>query len=86
MTPKSFHKKLINEAGALDVTERGSKKLGHYKANYGPFRVWLYDGNTIRVAPKWDFDRWANSTVYEGPVPKTIREFDEILVKLKYDN
>lgn len=82
MTPKAFHKKLIEEAGAADMSHPYEIKCHHYRAKYGPFYLWLYSGK-VRVAPKWDFDRWANSTVYEGPVPKTIREFDKLLVGLK---
>lgn len=74
--------------GGLNRTHPGEITYGHYRAKYRRFYLWwIIDEDRgksrLHVAHVCDFDRWANSRVYEGPIPETMADLDRLLTRLE---
>jgi hypothetical protein len=68
----------IVRAGGVDTTFPGEDLQGHFRATYQGYFIWM-TWEKINVARADDFDRWANSRVYEGPAPNSLERLDQIL-------
>lgn len=73
-------------AGGVETTipayegMNGDAHYGVERADYRGFRLWLdHKGSKIHVASVKNFNRWATSRLYEGPLPRTLGELNEFL-------
>lgn len=71
----------IVRAGGIDTTHPDvDARCGHYRASYRGYYLWfIQNSNKLNAAWANDFDRWANSRVYEGDAPTTLEALDELL-------
>jgi len=66
--------------GGLDLSDPDEEDLGHYRTQYRGYYLWfIQNDNKLNAAWVDDFDRWANSRVYEGPAPTTREELNTLL-------
>mgnify|MGYP000213904598 CR=1 FL=1 len=74
--------------GGANLTHPEETKYGHYRAKYRRFYLWWVvaedsDKSRLHVAHVSDFDRWANSRAYEGPIPPTFADLNRLLTRLE---
>lgn len=74
--------------GGLNRTHPEEIKYGHYRAKYRRFYLWWVvaedsDKSRLHIAHVSDFDRWANSRAYEGPIPPTFADLNRLLTRLE---
>ena len=66
--------------GGADTGRCGEYDDGHFRADYRGYHLWWIDDKAVlNVGRIGDFDRWANSRVYEGDVPATMDALDRLL-------
>ena len=66
--------------GGTDTTGPDEDRHGHFRASYRGYHLWFVENDAkLHVARQDDFDRWANSRVYEGEAPCTIDDLDAVL-------
>ena len=67
----------VVRCGGRETTNLGEADVGHFRAEYRGFYLWwIQDRGELHVARIDDFDRWANSRVYEGEAPTTMETLD----------
>jgi N-acyl-D-aspartate/D-glutamate deacylase len=71
----------VVERGGVDTTAPYEDcDYGSFRATYrGYYLWWISWKNKLNIAWANDFDRWANSRVYEGESPTTIEGLDALL-------
>lgn len=76
--------------GGVNLTDPMCDALyDHFRAKYRKFYLWWVidpenpSASRLHVAHVSDFDRWANSRVYYGPIPETFADLNRLLTRLE---